>query len=181
MMDEINNSKSKSKRKNKSYNNNHSNKRGASAIKERVNLDKFKINDWAEEDRIIENVIQNDITMYYINIISKYDDNCNKIGLAKIKLYDKNNNEIFIIFSNSNISDFGEENVNYLFNLKKYHYNNKPFISEFKDNLYIKFGVSLKKSNILKYIKIINYEDKKEKISSVKEIQIFHYYFYHII
>ena len=174
MMDEINNSKSKSKRKNKSYNNNHSNKRGASAIKERVNLDKFKINDWAEEDRIIENVIQNDITMYYINIISKYDDNCNKIGLAKIKLYDKNNNEIFIIFSNSNISDFGEENVNYLFNLKKYHYNNKPFISEFKDNLYIKFGVSLKKSNILKYIKIINYEDKKEKISSVKEIQIFH-------
>ena len=123
MMDELNNSKSrsKSKRKNKSYNNNIN--RGNSAFKERQNLDKFKFNYFLDEDKIIENVMRNDITTYTIYIISKYNDNYKKIGLSKIKLYDKNNNEIFIIDSKSNIKDSEEENINYLFNKKNYYYN----------------------------------------------------------
>ena len=175
MMDEFNNSKSKSKskKKNKSYNNNN-NKRGASAIKDRKKLTKFKFNYLGEEDNILDNVIQNNITKYSIYILSKYYDNFKKVGLTKIKLYDKNNNEIFIIDSNSNITNNGEENVNYLFNVKKHYYNNKPFISDFKDYLYINFYISFKKTNIIKYIKIINYENKEEKISPVKEIKICH-------
>ena len=174
MMDELNNSKSrsKSKRKNKSYNNNIN--RGNSAFKERQNLDKFKFNYFLDEDKIIENVMRNDITTYTIYIISKYNDNYKKIGLSKIKLYDKNNNEIFIIDSKSNIKDNEEENINYLFNKKNYYYNNKSFITDFKDNLYIKFYINLKKSNIIKYIKIYNYENNEEKVSPVKEIKIFH-------
>ena len=161
LMDEFNNSKSKSKRKNKSYNNINNN--GASAVKERNNIDKFNIN-----------YLKNDIIMFTIYIISKYDDNCKKIGLNKIKLYDKNNNEIFIVDSNSNnkINDNKEQNVNYLFNTKKYYYNNKPFICDYKDNLYINFYINIKKSNVIQYLKIINYENKEEKISPVKEIKI---------
>ena len=174
MMDEFNNSKSKSKskRKNKSYNN--SKNRGASAIKERKNTDKFKLNYLGEDDKILDNVIKNEIISYTINIISKYNDKYKKIGLSKIKLYDKNNNEIFIVNSNSNIKNNEEENVNYLFNTKKYYYNNKTYIADFKDNLYIKFYVNFKKSNIIKYLKIINYENNNDKISPVKEIKISH-------
>ena len=175
MMDEFNNSKSKSKskskRKNKSYNN--TNNRGSSAIKERNNLNKFNINYFGEEDKIIDHVIKNDIIMFTIYIISKYNNNYKKIGLSKIKLYDKNNKEIFIVDSNSNISNNdGDENVNYLFNTKKYYSENKPFISEFKDNLYINFYVNFKKCNVIKYLKIFNYENKEENISPVKEIKI---------
>ena len=173
MMDEINNSKSKSKskRKNKSFNNLHN--RGASAIKDRKNMNKFNINyNFEEDDKIIENVMKNDIIMYTIYIISKYNDNYNNIGLTKIKLYDKNNNEIFIVNSISNNSNKGEENVNYLFNTQNNNSNDKPFITDFKENLYIKFYVNLKKSNIIKYLKIINYENKEKKISPIKEIKI---------
>ena len=175
MMDEFNSSKSKSKskKKNKSYNNNY-NKRGASAIKERKKLTKFKFNYFGEEDNFLDNVMQNNITKYSIYILSKYYDNYKKVGLAKIRLYDKNNNELFIVDSNSNIVNNEEENVNYLFNVKKHYFNNKPFISNYKDNLYINFYINFKKTNIIKFIKIINYENKEEKISPVKEIKICH-------
>ena len=174
MMDEFNSSKSKSKskRKNKSYNN--SKKRGASAIKERKNINKFQINFLGEKDKIIDNVIKNEIISYTINIISKYNDNCKKIGLSKIKLYDKNNNEIFIVNSYSNIRNNEEENVNNLFNIKNYYYNNRPYIADFKENLYIKFYVIFKKSNIINYLKIINYENNEDRVSPVKEIKIYH-------
>ena len=173
MLDELNNSKSKSRpKKNKSYNKN-TNPRGASAMKQSNNSQKFKINDLDEDDRILDNVMQNGITKYTIYINSKYNDECENVGLSKIKLYDKNNNEIFIISSKSNAND-NDENVNYLFNIKKYYYNNRPFICKFKDNLCINFYVDLKKSNIIKYIKIINYEKQNENISAVKEIKIFH-------
>jgi len=173
MLYELNNSKSKSKsKKNKSYNKKTS-KRGASSMKQSNNSQKFKMNDLDKDDRILDNVIQNDFTKYTIYICSKYNDECRNVGLSKIKLYDKNNNEIFIISSKSNIND-NDENVNFLFNIKKYYYNNRPFICKFKDNLYINFYVNSKKSNIIKYIKIINYEKQNENISAVKEIKIFH-------
>ena len=158
MMDEFNNSKSKSRRKNKSYNN--INNRGISAVKERKKIDKFNIN-----------YLKNDIIMFTIYILSKYHGNCKKIGLNKIKLYDKNNNEIFIVDSNSNINNNFEENVDYLFNNKKNSYN-KPFISDFKDNLHINFYINIKKSNVIKFLKIINYENKEENISPIKEIKL---------
>ena len=86
-------------------------------------------------------------------------------------MYDINNNEIFILYSNSNINiDNKEEgNINYLFNEK-----NKPFIAEFKENLYINFFISIKKADNLKFIKILNYENQNEEISPVKEIKIYH-------
>jgi hypothetical protein len=159
MIDNINNPKSLSKTKKNNRMQNH----------------KIKYNDWNEEKKIIENVIQNNITMYSIYIISRYNENYTKIGLEKIKLYDKDNKEIFIVHSNSNINNKENENVNYLFNNKENNTkNNKPFISEFSENIYINFYINLKKSNMIKYIKIINYENNDEKISPVKEIKIYH-------
>ena len=124
-----------------------------------------------EDKNIIENVIKNNMTMYSIYIISKYEKNFSKIGISKIGLYDKNNNEISILYSNSNINieNNEEENVNYLFNE-----NSKPFISEYKENLYINFYINVKKMYILNFIKIINYQNQNEEISAVKEIKIYH-------
>ena len=120
MLYELNNSKSKSKsKKNKSYNKKTS-KRGASSMKQSNNSQKFKINDLDKDERILDNVIQNEFTKYTIYLCSKYNDECRNVGLSKIKLYDKNNNEIFIISSKSNIND-NDENVNFLFNIKKYY------------------------------------------------------------
>ena len=168
----INNSKlqSKSKKKNKSsqhINFNASSSKKQNKIQENININlKFQ-----EDKNIIDNVIQNNMTMFTIYILSKYEKNFSKIGISSIGLYDKNIKEIFILYSNANINTENneEENVNYLFNNK-----NQPFIAEFKENLYINFYINLKKANNLKFVKILNYENKKEEISSVKEIKIYH-------
>ena len=169
MMDDLNlnNSKeqSKSKKKNKSLQ--HINFMGSSS-KKVINQENIKS---IEDKNIIENVIKNNMTMYSIYILSKYENNFSKIGIAKIGLYDKDNKEIFTLYSNANINKENneEENINYLFNE-----NNRPFISEYKENLYINFYINIKKAYILKFIKILNYENKKEGISAVKEIKIYH-------
>ena len=169
MLDELNlnNSKSKSKSKKKNKSSQHIDFSAMSSKKSSKNRNgKF-----IEDKNIIENVVQNNMSMYSIYIISKYEKNFSKIGIQRIGLYDKNNNEIFILYSNSNINmeNKEEENINYLFNEK-----NRPFISEFKNNMYINFFISIKKADNLKYIKILNYENQNEEISSVKEIKIYH-------
>ena len=175
MIDELNlnsskaKSKSKSKKKNKSLQ--QINFMGTSSKKD-IKKENIKV---IEDKNIIENVIQNNMAMYSIYLLSKYENNYNKIGIAKIALYDKNNNEINILYSNSNsnmnnnICNNEEENTNYLFNEK----NNKPFVSEFKENLYINFYLNVKKANNLRYIKIVNYENKNDEISPIKEIKIY--------
>ena len=170
MLDELNlnnskYSKSKSKKKNKSSQ--HINFMAMSSKKSSKN----KNNKFTEDKNIIENVVQNNMSMYSIYIISKYENNFAKIGIKNISLYDINNKEISILYSNSNINteNKDEDNINYLFNEK-----NKPFISEFKDNLYINFFISIKKADNLKYIKILNYKNQNEEISPVKEIKIYH-------
>jgi len=158
-------SKSKSRKKNKSSQ--HINFIGSSSKK----INNQENTKPTEDKNVIENIIKNNMTMYSIYILSKYENNFSKIGIAKIGLYDKNNNEIFTLYSNANINKDNneEENINYLFNE-----NNRPFISEYKENLYINFYINSKKVYILKYIKILNYENKKEEISAVKEIKIYH-------
>ena len=130
MIDELNlnsskaKSKSKSKKKNKSLQ--QINFMGTSSKKD-IKKENIKL---IEDKNIIENVIQNNMAMYSIYLLSKYENNYNKIGISKIALYDKNNNEINILYSNSNsnmnnnICNNEEENTNYLFNEK----NNKPFV-----------------------------------------------------
>ena len=157
-------SKSKSKKKNKSSQ--HINFMATSSKK----VPKSENIKFPEDKTIIENVIQNNMTMYSIYILSKYEKNFSKVGIERIGLYDKNNKGIFILYSNSNVDiENKEENTNYLFNEK-----NRPFISEFKSNLYINFFISIKKAENLKYIKIVNYENKNEEISAIKEIKIYH-------
>ena len=169
MIDElnVNNSKVQSKSKKKNKSSQHINFTGSSS-KKTNNHESVKS---IEDKNIIENVIKNNMTMYSIYIISKYEKNFSKIGISKIGLYDKNNNEISILYSNSNINieNNEEENVNYLFNE-----NSKPFISEYKENLYINFYINVKKMYILNFIKIINYQNQNEEISAVKEIKIYH-------
>ena len=157
-------SKSKSKKKNKSSQ--HINFMATSSKK----VPKSENIKFTEDKNIIENVIQNNMTMYSIYILSKYKNNFSKIGIERIELYDKNNKEIFILYSNSNSNtENKEDNTNYLFNEK-----NRPFITEFKNNLYINFFISVKKAENLKNIKIFNYENKNEEISAIKEIKIYH-------
>ena len=171
MIDElnINNSKLQSKSKKKNKSSQHINFVGSSSKKQNINNINVNIK-LLEDKNIIDNVIQNNMTMYSIYILSKYEKNFSKIGIYKIRLYNQNNEEIFILYSNANINNkkSEEENINYLFNKK-----NRPFISEFRENLYINFYINVKKANNLKYIEIINYENKKEEISAVKKIKIY--------
>ena len=174
LIDELNNSKTNSKSKKKNKSSSHFNNKETSSKKSN-NIEGIKFN---EDKNIIENVIQNNMTMYSIYLISKYENNFKKIGIEKIGLYDKNNKEIFILYSNSNINKDNneEENVNYLFNNKYDIHNGKSkfFSCEYKENLYINFYINVKKSYNLKYIKIINYTNQIEEISPVKEIKIYH-------
>ena len=167
MLDDLNNSKTQSKSKKKNKSSQHINFTGSSSKK----INKKDNQKLIEDKNIIDNIIQNNMTMYSIYIISRYENNFSKIGIERIGLYDKNNTEISILYSNVNINidKNEEENVNYLFNE-----NNIPFICEYKENLFINFYISLKKAFNLKYIKILNYENKNEEISAVKEIKIYH-------
>lgn len=56
---------------------------------------KQKIKAEIDENKIKENISQNTLSIIYtIYIIFKYYPNCNKIGIPKITLFDKNGNVI---------------------------------------------------------------------------------------
>ena len=124
------------------------------------------------DNKILENITQNTLTMYSIYIISYYFTDFKKIGLSKIILLNKENKPIPVICSNNNCGNdsnklFDITNIN---KMKNYH---KPFITDFKKNIYINFYVNNIQSNSIKYIQIINFIDIKNKISPVGNIEIF--------
>ena len=123
-------------------------------------------------NKILENITQNTLTMYSIYIISYYFTDFKKIGLSKIILLNKDNKAIPVICSNNNCG----KDSNKLFditNFNKINCHNKPFITDFKKNLYINFYVNNIQSNNIKYIQITNYIDIKNKISPIGKIEIF--------
>ena len=104
-------SKSKSRKKNKSSQ--HINFIGSSS-KKINNQENIKP---IEDKNVIENIIKNNMTIYSIYILSKYENNFSKIGIAKIGLYDKNNNEIFTLYSNANFNKDNNEEENVELNI----------------------------------------------------------------
>ena len=126
---------------------------------------------YIEENEINENLSKNNLTMYTIYILSKYSEICDKIGLMKIRLFDNSNNEIKILFTNTNDERTPTNLFNLIYNSKN---ENKPFVSLFDyKNLYINFYIMNSFAKTLKYLKIINYCDIGQKISCVKEIEIY--------
>ena len=142
-----------------------------------------------DENKIKENLLNNTLTMYTIYIISKYYQQCDKIGLTKIILFDKKGNNIPIICYNINCSlnnrqkigisslfnysKNNNENISNNFNL--YECNNKdiPLILDFKNNLCINFYIKSINSENIEFIQINNYNDINNQISPIKHIQIF--------
>ena len=124
------------------------------------------------ENKVLQNINQNALIMYSIYIISYYFTDFHKIGLSKIVLLNENNEPIPVICSNNNCG----KDSNKLFDISttnKDKSSNKPFITEFKNNIYINFYINNIQSNHIKYIHIKNYTDLKNKISPVGKIEIF--------
>ena len=145
---------------------------------EKVNLDLNKINMELDENKTKENILNNTLTMYSIYIISKYYNTCDKIGIAKISIYDKDKNIIPIEYSITNDG----QNVNYLFNintefsLQNDIFNdsgNMPFITKFENNFCINFYIKNIYVSNLEIFDINNYSDINNGISPIKEIKIF--------
>ena len=124
-----------------------------------------------DENKTKENIFQNSLTMYSIYILSKYYDTCDKIGISKISIYDKNKNLIPIEYSNTNEG----LNINYLFNMNSQgnELNHFPLVTLFKDNFCINFYIKNINNSFLDYIYIYNYSNLNKGISPVKEIKIF--------
>ena len=122
------------------------------------------------EKKVIQNINQNTLTMYSIYIISHYFTDFNKIGLSKVQILDKNKKVIPVICSNNNCS----KDSNNLFFVSNNNNNAiKPFITEFKKNIYINFYINNAHSKDIKYIQISNYLDIKNRISPVGKIEIY--------
>ena len=124
------------------------------------------------ENKVLQNITQNTLTMYSIYILSHYFTDFHKIGLSKIILLNENNESIPVICTNNNCG----KDTNKLFNISGINKNkdyNKPFITEFKNNIYINFYINNIQSNHIKCIQIQNYIDLKNKISPVGKIEIF--------
>ena len=138
-----------------------------------------------DENRISENIENNSIYTYSIFIFHNFYKNYGKIGLKKIKIFDINNTEIPVIFYKSN-ADFDNGKLfntmmtnKSLFskaaNLKEEIIDdNIPFITEIKKDINIYFHINSNKSNNIKFIQIINTNNKNiSKINPVKNIEIF--------
>ena len=145
----------------------------------------YNVNNEIDEKKIKENISNNSLNTYSIFISNKYYKNQSKIGLKKIRIFDINDNEIPIMFYQTN-SDFDNgrlfntmmTNINLLSKSNNMRddiiNNNIPFITEIKKDIYIYFHINNNISNNIKYIQIINYNNKNNtKISSVKNIEIY--------
>ena len=148
----------------KDYQCNYNNLYNQLDIEEMVNLD-------IDEKKTKENIFQNSLTMYSIYILSKYYKTCNKIGISKISIYDKNKKIIPIEYSNTNEGT----NINYLFDINSQYKNSHNFalITDFKENFCVNFYIKNINNLFLDYIYIYNYSDVNNGISPVKEIKIF--------
>ena len=174
---EKNNQEKNIKQKNKFLGIYESNKK-VNEYNQRINLELNKINLEIDENKTKENIMQNTLTMYSIYIISRYYNTCDKIGLARISLYDKDKNIIPIEYSITNEG----LNANYLFNnnfefsFQTDIFNDSgfvPFISNFEQNFCINFYIKNIYISKLEYIDILNYSNINNGISPVKEIKLF--------
>ena len=130
-----------------------------------MNLKFFK------ENKILQNISKNTLTMFSIYILSHYYSDCNKIGLSKITLLNRNKKPIPVLCSNNNCG----KDANKLFinsSITKNNEYSKPFITEFKNDIYINFYINNMQANNIKYIQILNYTDIKNKVSPVAKIKI---------
>ena len=144
-----------------------------------------------DENKIKENLVNNTLIMYSIYILSKYNENCDLVGLTKIILFDRKGNNIPIVCYNTNynLNNKQKIGISSLFNYTNnnieknsnsnnfslYECNSKdiPLILEFKNNMYINFYVKNITTDNLEYIQINNFFDLKKNISPIKHIQIF--------
>ena len=137
-----------------------------------------------EENKISENIENNSISTYSIFIFHKYYRKSTKIGLKRIKIFDANDNELPVIFYQTNADyDNGKlfntmmTNGSFLSkttNLRDEIIDNDiPFITEMNKDINIYFHMNSNKSNNIKYIQIINYNSINNFINSVKNIEIF--------
>ena len=124
------------------------------------------------EKKVIQNLSQNTLTMYSIYIISHYFSDFNKIGLSRILILDKNKKSIPVICSNNNCAKDSNKLFSILNNMNNTNIK-KPFITEFKKNIYINFYINNSYTNEIKYIQIWNYLDIKNRISPVGKIEIY--------
>ena len=142
------------------------------------------LNSAIEEIKIKENLLNNCLNTYSIFISHKYYKNINKIGLKKIRIFDTNDNEIPVMFYQTN----GDYDNGILFNAVMTNINmsnksnifgdeilkkNIPFITEVKKDIYIYFHINNNLSNNIKYIQIINYNNNDAELNSVKYIEIY--------
>ena len=124
------------------------------------------------ENKVLQNITQNTLKMYSIYILSPYFTDFTKIGLSKIILLNENNEKIPVICTNNNCG----KDTNKLFDISQTNKNKeykKPFITEFKNNIYINFYINNIQSHNIKYIQITNYTDLKNRVSPVGRIEIF--------
>ena len=124
-----------------------------------------------DESKTKENIFKNNLTMYSIYILSKYYKTCDRIGISKISIYDKNKNLIPVEYSNTNEG----KNINYLFekNIQFNESDNSTLIIKYKENFCINFFIKNKNNILFDYIYIYNFSDVNNGISPVKEIKIF--------
>ena len=125
------------------------------------------------EFRISQNIKQNTLTMFSIYILSYYFTDFHKIGLSKIVLLNNDKKPIPVVCSNNNCGKDSNKLFSISTNDKKNDYN-KPFITEYKQNIYINFYIYNIQSNNVKYIQITNFTDIKNKVSPVGKIEICH-------
>ena len=180
----------------KKYKNGKKIKKGNLEIKTNINTTNTNTNNnyidnttVIDENKIKENLANNTLTMYSIYILSKYYQNCDKIGLTKIIPFDNKGNNIPVIYYNTNYNlnnrqkigisslfnytKINDENISNNFSLFECNTKDIPFIIEFKNNLYINFYIKKIYSENIEYIQINNYCDIKNKICPVRHIEIY--------
>ena len=175
-----NNEKNRNYSANKNYNESNSLSNIVNNI-EKSNSSKNNI----DENKIYENIENNSINTYSIFIFQRYHKNFKKIALKKIKIFDINNNEILIMFYQTNADyDNGTlfntmmTNKNLLNEKNNFRdellNNNIPFMTKTNKDINIYFHINSNKSNYIKNIQIINYNSKiSSEISPVRNIEIF--------
>ena len=134
-----------------------------------------------DDNKIMENISQNTLTMYTIYLLNKNYKNYEnkKIGIKKIQIFDCNNEEISIICYNTNADFDNGKLFNLIMTKDNYIYNKNnvsdevSLITKINKNIHINFYLNKVKSNLVKYIKIFNYNNIEEKIYPVKDIELF--------
>ena len=133
------------------------------------NFSEFALVNEIDEKKTNQSISKNTLTMYTIYILSHYYIEFTKIGLLRIQLFNKNNEQIPVICSNSN----NNIDTKRLFDLQPFESTNgyRPFIADFNKKIFINFFIN--NTNEVEYLKIINYTNLKNHISPVKKIEIY--------